>query len=142
MLSLKNWPTVFFKKFQVPPRRSDHFSSYFKTCQSVFSKKFLVLPRKLDHGFPSHFKNLAVCIFPNCFKFFQEGYAIHNNYNWQPTWHRSQHSPAAHWDSLVSLQVIGSQQGFWAWHSSMVPQSHSSPSSRRPFPHVRVSICW
>lgn len=48
-----------------------------------------------------------------------------------------QHGPEAHSASVVSLQVIGSQQGSLSWHSSIVPQSQSSPSSTILFPHVR-----
>lgn len=51
----------------------------------------------------------------------------------------SQHGPDAHSASAVNLQVMGSQQGSESWHSSIVPQSHSSPSSTTPLPQVRKS---
>lgn len=46
-----------------------------------------------------------------------------------------QQGPVAHWASVVSLQVIGSQQGSNSWHSSIDPQSHCSPSSITLLPH-------
>jgi len=46
-----------------------------------------------------------------------------------------QQGPDAHSASVVNLQVIGSQQGSYALHSSIGPQSHCSPSSITLFPH-------
>jgi len=46
-----------------------------------------------------------------------------------------QQGPVAHSASVVSLQVIGSQQGSYSLHSSIDPQSHCSPSSITLFPH-------
>lgn len=46
-----------------------------------------------------------------------------------------QQGPDAHSASVVSLQVIGSQQGSYSLHSSIDPQSHCSPSSITLFPH-------
>lgn len=51
-----------------------------------------------------------------------------------------QQGPVAHSASVVNLQVMGSQQGSNSWHSSIVPQSHCSPSSITLFPHVLLSI--
>jgi hypothetical protein len=48
-----------------------------------------------------------------------------------------QHGPEAHSASDVNLHVIGSQHGSNSGHSSIVPQSQSSPSSTILFPHVR-----
>jgi hypothetical protein len=48
-----------------------------------------------------------------------------------------QHGPEAHSASDVNLHVIGSQHGSKSGHSSIVPQSQSSPSSTILFPHVR-----
>jgi len=52
-----------------------------------------------------------------------------------------QQGPVAHSASVVNLQVIGSQQGSSSWHSSIVPQSHCSPSSITLFPHLLISNC-
>lgn len=50
-----------------------------------------------------------------------------------------QQGPVAHSDSVVNLQVIGSQQGSSSLHSLIVPQSHCSPSSITLFPHLLIS---
>lgn len=53
-----------------------------------------------------------------------------------------QQGPVAHCASEVSLQVIGSQQGSYSWHSSIDPQSHCSPSSITLFPQDLLTSTW
>lgn len=53
-----------------------------------------------------------------------------------------QHGPVAQIASCLSLQVIGSQHGSFLGQSSIVPQSHSSPSSTIKFPHDRRVVSF